>query len=167
MSDTLSLIKTYHMSVDHNIARSPTSRWRALMESSVKDGWNLSRMISCYRETLELAVADLVDMENAAVEERKKAKAEQLGFIPVQVEAKTETPTEPEARKAKFIYVARNATGAHRGYVFDDPGYEKSTAKSVAKWIRDGCNIERHEVTSETLRSLKEDFYKQLADGNV
>lgn len=163
MPDTLSLIKTYKMTVDYNVARSPHCRWRALMESSVKDDWNLAQMITCHRETLEQAVADLVARENEAVEERRKAKADELGFIaaPVEIETKTETST------AKFIYVAKKPSGEHRGYVFDDPGCEKSTAKCVAKWIRDGCFVERFTVTPDTLKSLKEDFYKQLEKGNA
>ena len=45
-----------------------------------------------------------------------------------------------------FMYVAKRPCGKVSAMAWDDSGYEKSTAKSVASWLRRGDKVERVEV---------------------
>jgi len=45
-----------------------------------------------------------------------------------------------------FMYLARRKCGKVSAMAWDDPGYEKGTAKSVSEWLRRGDKVERIEV---------------------
>ena len=45
-----------------------------------------------------------------------------------------------------FMYLAKRPCGKVTASAWDDEGYEKETAKSIAKWIKRGDVIERIEV---------------------
>lgn len=52
-----------------------------------------------------------------------------------------------DARKSQgFMYLAKRPCGRVSAMAWDDAGYEKSTAKSVASWLRRGDKVERVEV---------------------
>lgn len=44
-----------------------------------------------------------------------------------------------------FMYVAKRPCGKVSAMTWDDPGHEKSIAKSVSRWIKRGDTVERHE----------------------
>lgn len=44
-----------------------------------------------------------------------------------------------------FIYLAKRPCGRVSALAWDDPGYEKSTAKHVAEWIARGDKVDRVE----------------------
>lgn len=44
-----------------------------------------------------------------------------------------------------FMYLARRPCGRVSASCWDDPGYEKSTAKEVARYIKRGDSVERVE----------------------
>ena len=44
------------------------------------------------------------------------------------------------------LYIARRKCGKVSAMCWDDPGYEKDTAKYVADWIKRGDTVERIEV---------------------
>lgn len=44
-----------------------------------------------------------------------------------------------------FMYIARRPCGKVSAAAWDDEGYEKETAKSVAEWLRRGDKVERIE----------------------
>ena len=45
-----------------------------------------------------------------------------------------------------FMYLAKRPCGKVSAMAWDDDGYEKSTAKIVASWLRRGDKVERVEV---------------------
>lgn len=45
-----------------------------------------------------------------------------------------------------FMYLAKRPCGKVSAMAWDDAGYEKSTANSVARWLRRGDEVERVEV---------------------
>lgn len=63
-----------------------------------------------------------------------------------------------------------NGTHAYLGFrgaeavalVFDDPGYEKDTAKTIASWVRKGLTIERL-LSEQACARLKQDWEKRKA----
>jgi hypothetical protein len=45
-----------------------------------------------------------------------------------------------------FVYMAKRPCGKVSAMAWDDTGHEKSTAKSIERWIRRGDKVERVEV---------------------
>lgn len=66
-----------------------------------------------------------------------------------------------DTRESKgFMYLAKRPCGRVSAMAWDDEGNEKSTAKSVASWLRRGDKVERVEIFNgdpvpETICRLK------------
>jgi hypothetical protein len=53
---------------------------------------------------------------------------------------------QPEPKEVVYCYVGKRPCGCLVAAAVDKPEYTKDTAKSVAKWMRDGLTIERQTV---------------------